>query len=374
MRLTQLARLYLEDSARRFVAFEVTSAADEAACRRLVEAVRRDELRRMAGPGAFDTTAFPEHAGRSHLLAVRDRLSGRVVGCVRGTFAASLQGETAAWQEYRLDRLPLALLERTAIAARMVVHPAWRRSAASLVLTRDLYRLGLRDLGLLLFSVSCEPALLGLYQRMGYRPVGRVWAKPEGGFRVPMLLAGHDEAHLAALRSHLLPVLRATPRPWPTAGVDWLAADLVREPVDVGVAPLDPDDAALAGLTAGLSSAGRRGLLQNAVTIAAQPDDLVFRAGDGVHSLLVVLAGEVEVQAPSPVRLGPGDLVGVVSTLGRQARCASVVVRQPGTRLAQLSRTALDRVRHPRDRALLFERLARVAAERAAEAVHEGAA
>ncbi|MEZ4474135.1 MAG: hypothetical protein R3F60_25780 [bacterium] len=54
-----------------------------------------------------------------------------------------------------------------------------------------------------------------------------------------------------------------------------------------------------------------------------------------MHSLLVVLAGKLEAQLDAPRRLGPRRPARrVLSTVGSAGRCAAVVVRAPGTRVA----------------------------------------
>ena len=119
-------------------------------------------------------------------------------------------------------------------------------------------------------------------------------------------------------------------------------------------------------LTAGLSPAGRRALLEHALEIEGQPGDLAFREGDGVRGLAVVLEGEVSALRGdrAVARLGAGEVLGVSSTVLGQGRQASIVVERPGTRLLLLSRSALDRVTGTADRTALWETLAQVLAWR----------
>ena len=363
--MLSLARMALEDLMGRFKPFIAHSAGDLDACRALAESVRFEELRRKVGGSPFDTSAFLESDGESKVVGVRDRMTGKVVGCVRGTFVRSLLRLPAVHREYRLDLLPSGLAERTAIAARLVVDPAYRKTAASLTLMRALYRIGLED-GLVLFAVSCEPALVSMYQRVGYRAIAPVWAKAGGGFRVPVFMGAHDEAHLAHIRSPLLPLLRATPRPWPTDASRWLQEHTARLSDDIGVQRWEPSrhHPALDSLVWGLSPQAREALLTHAVQVRTSPNDLIFREGDGVRSLILVLEGSVEARrATSTRRLGPGSVLGLTSVITDQERRASVVTVEAGS-LLFLSRSALTRVRAAEDKAILWERLARLAALR----------
>ncbi|MEZ4448919.1 MAG: cyclic nucleotide-binding domain-containing protein [Nannocystaceae bacterium] len=361
-----LTRVAMELLSRRYEAFRVRSPGDTASCEALVEGVRRGELRRAGDARAIETGAIDEARAEGELFAVRERKSGRIVGCVRGIFARSVADHESTRGEYRLDVIPPALVDRTGIAARMVVLPEHRKSAASLVLTRALYQYSVRECGLVLFCVSCEPALLALYTAMGYRPIGRVWAKSTGGYRVPTLLVGHDLEHMEAIRSPLLPVLRGTPRPWPEDAVRWFRGVAPSLP-DPGVHRWrDADHPSLRMMLEGLSSAGRRTLLEHAMLVEGRPGDLAFREGDGVRGLAIVIDGSVDaVRGGAKVaELGAGGILGITTTVLGGAREASAVVSRPGTRLLLLSRGAHERLRSPADQAALWRNLSRLLARR----------
>ena len=253
----------------------------------------------------------------------------------------------------------------------MAVLPEYRKSAAALVLTRKLFELSLGRYAKQLFCVSCEPALVGMYERMGYRAIAPAWAKDSGGFRVPLLLAGYDEDHLRRVRSPLLPVLQARPRPWPEAGVSWSRATPGLFPAEFGIRRWSASryEPALDRLTAGLSDDGRAALLTNAIEVEARVGDHAFCEGDGVPGLVVVLSGGAELRRCDRLvaKLGPGDVGGVATTVLRDARQASLVVDRELTRLLLLSRNAVERLRDPDDRAALWHNLASFLAERTAE-------
>lgn len=364
MNALAFARVALEDLLGRFEPFVADTPSLIDTCRALVESVRFDELHRPAGGSPLDTSCFRESDGESKVVGVRDRLTGRVVGCVRGTFVRSLLHLPAVRREYLLDQVPPELAQRAAIATRMVVEPNYRKTAASLVLMRTLYRIGLED-GLDLFAVSCEPALLPIYLRMGYRAVGPAWAKPDGGYRIPAFMAAYDLAHLTRVRSPLLPLLRSAPGPWPTEATRWLSEHCAQV-TDLRMRAWRPTAThpALEPLVQGLSPAGRTALLTHAFQVDALPGDLIFRAGDGVRSLIALLEGRAEARLTDHTHpLTAGALLGLTSVLCNTDRRASVVATEP-SRLLFFSRSALDRVRTPTDRARLWQNLARLAVTR----------
>ncbi|MEZ4294035.1 MAG: cyclic nucleotide-binding domain-containing protein [Polyangiaceae bacterium] len=375
MKWLTLARNLIDDARGRFETFVAESPKDLAECAALLDSVRRQELRRMSGDSALATSGFSEESARSFLLAVRDTATRKIVGCVRAVYADSVAHEPSAQREYRLDLIPEELWPMTGIAARMVVEPSMRKTAASLVLTRALYEMSIRVHQRCLFLVSCEPALLSLYTRMGYRPLGRIWAKPTGGFRIPTVLVGHDEEHLARVRSPLLPVLRRTPRPWPQEGLRWLRDAKSLFPEDPGArkwgsADLRAPHPSVLPLLRGLSDEGKRALLRNAMEVQAEPGDLAFREGDGVRGLAVVLDGGVTRRrgGQETGRLGPGGVAGLLTTSLDLPRVESIVVDRPSTRLLLLSRSATERLPSAADRAALWQNMAERLASRALHA------
>lgn len=357
MNLLSRARATLEVTAGRFEAFLVESADDRTACLDLLDRVRRVELRRSAGTSPLHTSAFGDEV-KDELVAVRDRLRGRIIGCVRGIHASTVLRPSAA-REYRLDLIPASLIPQVAMAVRMVMEPEYRGSAASLALMQGLYRVGILERGKQVCLVSCEPALVSMYARMGFRPMARAWTKPTGGYRVPMALIGHDAAHLDAVRSPLRGLLRSIEGPWPTEARAWWAA--LDAPSDCGVRPFRAvDDPRIQELVAGLSERGSQQLLERALEVDTSAGDVLHRAGDGVPGLALVLSGSVSLQREGhpTTRVDAGSLLGADCVTWNGPRPADAVVVEAG-RVLLLSRSAVKRVRAPTDRAALWHTLAR---------------
>lgn len=355
---------YLRD---RYQAFPVQDDRTRAAVLQVLDEVRRKELKRVHGRTALESAAFVDADVRYDLYAVKDTQKDLVVGCVRVTTADQLAGIADSRAEYHLDSLPQALLKRTQVYTRLAILPPYRRTAASLVLLRRLYDDAIAG-DTLAALLSCEPGLYAGYLRLGFRPLGGVHQGALGGFRIPMVAILHDIEHLRRIRS---PMLRqaSSNGTLPLDAVEWYRTlEAQQGPIDPGVAFFADDSTheVHEPLTRGLSAAGRRALLRNAMEVKCRPGDLVLAAGDGGRSMGFVREGAVQVEDGGRVAavLGEGELFGEMAVVLDRARTANVMAVGDDTRVLMLSQTCLDRLRDPADVAQVWRNLARVLAMR----------
>lgn len=356
---------YLRD---RYTAFPVRDEETRAGALQVLDEVRRKELRRVHGRGALESAAFVDADVRYDLYAVTDTQKDRVVGCIRVTTADQIAGIPESRQEYLLDKFPPALLKRTQIFTRLVMLPAYRKTAASLVLFRRLCADGMAG-DTLAALLSCEPGLYAGYLRLGFRPLGGVHQGASGGFRIPMVILAHDEEHFRRVRSPLLPQVARAKHPLPQEGIQWYRALEAREgPIDPGVAFYGADAAQNvdAQLTRGLTRAGRVALLRNAMEVKCRPRDVVLSVGDGGRSMGFVQRGAVQVEDGNRVVavLGEGELFGEMAVVLDVPRTANVVAVGDDTRVLMLSQTCLERLDNPADLTQVWRNLASVLATR----------
>lgn len=353
----------------RFEAGHATTPADREGVFAVLDAVRRGELNRVHGASALESAAFADREVRDALFYVKDlRDGGKIVGCMRGTHAGDLTSAPASVHEYALDAWPREELDKVGVATRLAVLRPYRKTAASLALLQFMYVEGLK-LGYLWCLLTCEPGLVGLYRRVGFRPHARVHASPTGGFRLPMVLVNHDEAHLAAVGSPLLGPLRRQPRPFPARGLAWWRDFQAAHPdLDVGIHRMGPEHLPEA-LSDGLSVAARTALAENGLVLRCETGQRVVVRDDGSRSLGVVVSGalDIVVDGRRVAQLGPGELFGELSLILGSRRTADVIAVNPDTTVAMLSQSALDRIKAPTDQARLWQNLSRVLARRLLE-------
>lgn len=357
---------YLRD---RYAAFPVQDETTRAGVQRVLDEVRRKELKRVHGRSALESAAFVDADVAYRLYAVTDTQKNQVIGCVRSIRADRLAAIAASRDEYQLGKFPPALLARTQVFTRLALLPPYRKTAASLVLLRRLFAdaMAARMLASLL---SCEPGLYAGYLRLGFRPLGGVHPGASGGFRIPMVAILHDAEHMQRIRSPMLRCLDGAERPLPQDAIQWYHALEAREgPIDPGVAFFADDSAhdVHAALTRGLSTTGRAQLLRNAMEIKCRPGDVVLAKGDGGRSMGFVLRGAVQVEDGHRLlaMLGEGELFGEMALVLGTTRAANIVAVGDDTRVLMLSQTCLDRLTKPEDVTLVWRNLARVLAMRA---------
>ena len=155
----------------RYEAFPVRDEGTRAGVLQVLDEVRRKELKRVHGRSALESAAFVDADVRYQLYAVKDKQKHQVVGCIRITTADQIAAIPESREEYHLDKFPPALLARTQVFTRLAILQAYRKTAASLVLFRQLYDDALAG-DTLATLLSCEPGLYAGYLRLGFRPLG----------------------------------------------------------------------------------------------------------------------------------------------------------------------------------------------------------
>lgn len=357
----------------RYEALPVHDDALRAAVMRVLDEVRRKELKRVHGSSTLESAAFVDAEVPYALYALKDTRHDQVIGCVRVTRADHIATLAKSREEYHLDQFPPALLARSQVYTRLVILRDYRKTAASLVLFRRVGEDALAA-GMLTTLLSCEPGLYASYLRLGFRPLGGVHQGSTGGFRIPMVLLNHDLEHFRRVGSPLLSSLGAEVEK--SAGAAsreallWYRTLEAREgAIDPGVAFYADDGDGRevhAALTKGLSAAGRAAVLLNAMEIQCHAGDVVLTAGDGGRSMGFVLQGAVQAQVGGRLvsMVGEGELFGEIAVVMNTTRSATLVAVGDDTRVLMLSQTCLDRLEDPADRAQVWHNLAQVLATR----------
>ena len=335
------------------------------ACEDLLRRVRAEELGRCTHP--LDVELFREdRLLNDSAIALVDTHSGRVVGTVRATRMSLLRQHPELAPDFQFDDALLGdLASQAFLCHRLAIEPAHRRSCGSLVLMQKLYSLGIEQRAALCM-IDCEPPLAPLYERLGFRAVGRPYTR-DGVVFIAMVLVNYDIAHLQRLGSPLLSTWKKMGRPSAPETLDWRATMEDQGLFsDNGFRRVDPNEPTPSPLFRGLSPAGRRALLTRATRLEFAPGQRVIAAGEPARWMGFVDDGtlEVEVDGGSRDDLGSGDLVGAVGFLLNTPRTANVHAGPAGATMSMLTPSALQRVRDPADRAQLWQNLTLAIARR----------
>lgn len=122
----------------------------------------------------------------------------RVVGASKVPHAAEVR-------TYALDRLPEVDRKAVSFTSRLCVAPQARRVGAVGMLLNEVYN-ERRNNGIWFDCIQCAPALVALYEVMGYRRFVPTVMETDVGLRVPMALVADDVEHLTRVRSPFLGV------------------------------------------------------------------------------------------------------------------------------------------------------------------------
>jgi len=356
---------YLHD---RYDAFPVRDEHTRAAAMQVLDEVRRKELNRVHGRSALESAAFVDADVRYELYAVKDTKTGKVVGCIRVTTADQIASIAASREEYCLHKFPPALLARTQVFTRLAILSEYRKTAASLVLLRRLLKDALAA-NMQASLLACEPGLYPSYLRLGIRPLGSLHQSPSGGFRIPMVALLHDVEHLRRVHSPLRGLVVGVKGALPQEAMHWYQELEARDgPIDPGVTFHSGDSAAgaHAALTRGLTAAGRRELLRNAMEVQCRAGDIIISAGDGGKCMGLVLRGSVKVEQEGrpAATLERGELFGDTAVVTKRNQTANIVAVGDETRVLILSQSCLGRLRDSADLAQVWRNLAQIIAGR----------
>ncbi len=269
-----------------------------------------------------------------------------------------------------LDRLADLDPRTITVGSRLVLRPDVRRSLVLATLLGHVYRAQL-EAGRLYALMFCTPALVALYEQLGFRRYTDGFNLSRGGtYLIPMILLLTDREHLRRVGSplHRLAVgltLEPPARDLLTKRFPRLAGTVITWARDEDElwAGISRKMFAAAGRSVfeGLSPDEVRSLIRKAALLDVRAGDRITRQGRLDSELFVALEGLFETQLTSGDRvislglLGPGEVFGESGFFGLPRR-ADVMALTDGQVLV-LSDTLLEKLQ--RSRAPVYVRFMR---------------
>ena len=98
-------------------------------------------------------------------------------------------------------------IQALSLSGQLVIAPKWASSMAASLALSAVYKLA-RQNGSQFDFTQCAPALLPLYQRLGYRQFRENFMDDGLGYQVPLVMVTEDFAHLAKVKSPLTQIAR----------------------------------------------------------------------------------------------------------------------------------------------------------------------
>lgn len=248
---------------------------------------------------------------------------------------STLPGEiAAAYQMHRFGRWGDQALS---FSDRLLVGPAWRKSRIPAVLMGAAYKL-LRREGVRFDFCRCPPALIGLFQKLGYRRYARNYVDPEAGLQAPMVLVLDDLPHLVEMNSPFAAQARGDVNRDDAA--QWFRREFPDAERYTGTRMRDEErfwvylteqlhQTPLVGLPLlnGLTFAEAKQLLGQTTVLNVESGEKLVRVGDVGSEMFVILSGAVEARAGGRrlASFKAGALFGEIAFLSAMPRTADIV-------------------------------------------------
>ncbi|MFP6746489.1 MAG: cyclic nucleotide-binding domain-containing protein [Alphaproteobacteria bacterium] len=292
------------------------------------------EPRSMDIPQQLDQAARDEAARHIFLTAGKS-----IAGCLRSYTSDMIAPSEQMSEVYELRAFADFKPEFLSFTDHMAVGAQWRGSRAAALMTAAAFKLA-RGLGAHFDFTYCTPALVGLYEKIGYRRHGGKYLRAGEGLQVPMVLVMDDVEHLKAINSPFArlamskkpdhDIVRWFAGTFPDAAGrhvkalrdeqylwEYMTRQMHQNPLH-GV-PLFED----------LSYDEARRFLKDATTMALRAGDRLARAGDMGDEAYLLLSGGIEIrdrQSSVLARFAKGAVVGEMAYLAATPRTADIVI------------------------------------------------
>ncbi len=329
-----------------FRAFFVTSDEDRIACQKL------------SGGSASSTAPNPQQL----LVACQDTRKGRLVACLNMGDAKQQAGDSP------FSFVPETYLEQATLLSDLSFENTYLDTPALPVLLSHCFVETLKAGGLCLL-MTCDPGHYSIYKRLGMRPVGGLQKNGTADFQIPMI-GLPDLDYLSIIHSPLLPMLRGIRFDRYKRICEWYY-QLVRDhkELQIGGSYFPEDQNNFKGhhlITEGLSEAGRKALLSDAIVITCGEGETLIKENDGGKSFGYVRKGlvRIEIKGQPVVLLGEGDIFGEIAFILHTKRSAQVISASSETEVVLFRESAIDHLELESDRTVLWRNLAQVLAQR----------
>ena len=258
-------------------------------------------------PDSSDVTQQHDQATRDEAARHLFLTAGKsIASCLRSYTAEMIAPSDDMIKIFELETFAEFKPAQLSFTDHMVIGKRWRGTQAPALMTAAAIKLE-RRLGAHFDFTYCPPALVGLYEKIGYRCHANQYWEAAEGLQVPMVLVMDDVLHLQAINSPFAPLaLLKTPD---QSIVSWFAGKF---PDAAGrqVKALRDEQRLWEYLTRQLHQNPFHGVplledltydeaqrfLKNATTLVLRSGDRLARAGDIGEEAFVLLSGMIEIR------------------------------------------------------------------------------
>ncbi len=256
------------------------------------------------------------------------------------------------YETYELARFETAVApDQMAIFTRFMVRKQYRGTLLPFQLFGAIAQFSL-DHHIRLSFCDCQPHLLNLYTRLGYRTYTNTYNDSMFGLMVPLVLVVEDLEHFQSINSPLLGF--ASPDFKPAVPSDILALipqSPIIQSVSSEVASQWARDYGLlcdshertGSIFNGLDEEQVTQLMNRSFVIKCEPNDLIIRKHSMDRTMFIILSGLVEVREGENVVavLSQGDVLGELAFLLRAERLTDVYAASDDVQILSLNEKAV---------------------------------
>lgn len=303
----------------------------------------------------------------SQIAACQDTRSGEIIAALCLADALQLSEDNCWRNTYQLDLFDEDQLGTMAVFVDMIIEEEYQKTPAAAVLISHCF-IEILKAGGQAILLSCEAERFPIFKRLGLRPIG-LQQKSNNGIYIPMICFP-DEDYFATIHSPVISLLRGLDFMTYKGFQDWYK-DLVDRNQDlrIGSTYFPDSEEQFTGhksITEGLSPAGKKAFLKNAIVITYNEEEVLLMENDGGKTFGFVRQGllKVMINGKTIVLLGEGDIFGEIAFILESNRSAQVVAASPNTEVVQFSESAVNNLESEADRTAIWRNLARVMAQK----------
>lgn len=353
-------------------AFEASIAQEDEIqeCFKLRKEIFGKELKRENKNLEYNPSETDEFDDKSIHIICKNSKTGEIIGALRMTKASNLVHNKKQFKEYSLNKIPKSLWNKTYTISRLIIKKKFRRTVASLKMFEKAYEFHLLNNTDILLLV-CEPNIIPIYRKLGFKPLDRIFTSCYGGYRIPLFATIHNYDYLKECRSPIFSIAKKLNFPQANQERNWeKKIDLNCQSLELGYTDFSKiqHNDFYSPLIENVSKDSVKQLFSKSIKIKCNAGDKIISKDTGGKNFGLIYSGAIEVDIPKifTIVLASGDIFGEMGFLTGLPRSADLIAKSDSTKIIMVSESSISKIKNLKDQALIWQNLAKIIAHRLA--------